>query len=688
MRKETDNDTGLGLDRVRKAVGWPFFWLFIILSVTLVISIVDVASPDYQQTKSQELYSSEVDMSKITTYGLAVSENHFISTNNDPQIYIPCVDVPINTITIEFSTPFSSQSSYQVYFATNNEVLCEPNSVGGNIDYYSSSLSIHLDKKVYTTLRVDISGEYSIDNIKLQLLNVKEEQIVDVVAWIFVLISAIGLLLIFLFFRRAIKDALIQAKEKINSITDLNVELIYAKGNHHKIFSVIAIISGLMYIFLSPPMSHPDEQFHFVHTIRIASGDFFATEEDGKLGEYIPSNDMQFFLDNHARYISGAGEYSYGRLLELDNNRASEQKLSITYLSPSVNPFSYVIPALGMKLITLFDVNSSFGKVIAGEVMNLLFSVFIISLAIKKTPVLKNTMMLLGLMPMTLYQLASLSYDVPCICGSFLLFSYICKLVYSDNNYKVGAEDIISICLASALLFSSKIIYVMFLVILFSISKKKFVNNKQYIFCIASVVFTGIVFYLVPTMYYTLLLSDGGATTSGGNASSFIQLIANIKNVPAIIRDSTKEFGNFWMRSFIGYFGWLDAPFHSAYYALFIMAAGPVALVDISTVRGTKWTVRVLSAISTISVIVMVIMSMYLGHNPVVGIEGGTVAYGVQGRYFIPLSLFILMPLFNPLLLKLNHLGKVISAQRNLVIITSVFFSMMTCMTLLGRYWI
>jgi uncharacterized membrane protein len=65
--------------------------------------------------------------------------------------------------------------------------------------------------------------------------------------------------------------------------------------------------------------------------------------------------------------------------------------------------------------------------------MNLLVSIMLVFIAIRIIPVFKWLFTMAGLLPMTLYQFASLSYDATTIGLSFLLISMILRLAFSED---------------------------------------------------------------------------------------------------------------------------------------------------------------------------------------------------------------------------------------------------------------
>lgn len=63
----------------------------------------------------------------------------------------------------------------------------------------------------------------------------------------------------------------------------------------------------------------------------------------------------------------------------------------------------------------------------------MLFYIFIICISIKIAPILKSTFAVIGLMPMALFQAATVSYDTILIALAFLATAIIFKMSFGEN---------------------------------------------------------------------------------------------------------------------------------------------------------------------------------------------------------------------------------------------------------------
>ena len=61
------------------------------------------------------------------------------------------------------------------------------------------------------------------------------------------------------------------------------------------LFFVLAIVFGIFIIFLMPPFVSLDENYHFLNVVRMSHGDIFVDVEDGVIGSYITTEEVEFF---------------------------------------------------------------------------------------------------------------------------------------------------------------------------------------------------------------------------------------------------------------------------------------------------------------------------------------------------------------------------------------------------------
>ncbi|MBR6765339.1 MAG: DUF2142 domain-containing protein, partial [Clostridia bacterium] len=165
----------------------------------------------------------------------------------------------------------------------------------------------------------------------------------------------------------------------------------------------------------------------------------------------------------------------------------------------------------------------------------------------------------------------------------------------------------------------------------------------------------------------------------------------SILRLPVIMFETVKYFKTPWLQSFFGVLGWLDTFFPKHLDTLFLFMLFLSVISEASEVKGINVKTRLLSVLGVIIFFVGTVYVMYVQWNPtLVGIVGGDLAYGGQGRYFIPVVLFVAIAICSPLLLikRLEPVNSRIRAYSEKIIpVFSAVYCALTVLIILLRYW-
>ena len=229
-------------------------------------------------------------------------------------------------------------------------------------------------------------------------------------------------------------------------------------GTILKKFIYTIIIYGFLLIYITPPMQIPDENTHFLNSYAIAHLDIFPEANGEKIGRKFPVEICQF-IDYYQTYFSdekNALKLQQQQLETYGSINQSQQQF-VEYWNADTSPIAYIAPAFGMWLAENIKIvpTTPFNLLIAGRIANLVMFVFLASLTLSLTPILKKTILLLLLMPSTVSLAASLSYDAIIIGTTLLLFSLVLKSVCSEKKISVG-EIMLFIFIAVVLLKSDR----------------------------------------------------------------------------------------------------------------------------------------------------------------------------------------------------------------------------------------
>ena len=172
------------------------------------------------------------------------------------------------------------------------------------------------------------------------------------------------------------------------------------------------------------------------------------------------------------------------------------------------NPFyGYLPQAIGMDIAKLLDMNVIW-MLWLGRIFNLILYAGLISLAIKKTPVLKMPMLAVACIPISIYQATSLSIDSMIIGLAILAIAYFLYLYKAEKN-SLGVKQVVMFSALCLILGLCKLPYLAFIFLLLLIPFDNFEKGKKIIpymiLCIALVGILGIMWsrYSEPALMHS-----------------------------------------------------------------------------------------------------------------------------------------------------------------------------------------
>ena len=172
------------------------------------------------------------------------------------------------------------------------------------------------------------------------------------------------------------------------------------ENNLHKVALIIILLFGITCVFLTPIDDVSDEQEHSIRSEIVSTGQLST--------DYIqiPNSTEHGYKTIASLTLLGENTGSNVMKTDVDDSKIN---LNTTYISSafSQNPFySYLPQAIGMLLAKLLDLNAIW-LLWLGRLFNLIVYASIISLAIRKTPILKFPMLIVSILPLAIYQAAS-----------------------------------------------------------------------------------------------------------------------------------------------------------------------------------------------------------------------------------------------------------------------------------------
>lgn len=462
------------------------------------------------------------------------------------------------------------------------------------------------------------------------------------------------------------------------------------KYNLPNLFFALALLFGLLLVFLEPPFVCPDEAAHYLNICRISRGGIFTDVQDGAVGSWLTTEEVDYYYHYGWIYNEPGSDvrFDFRTMCGLIGRGASEEMVFFGTGFATINPVPYLLPSFVVAIarFLLGSVNA-YEILLISKIANLFFYAAIVRWALLKTKAFRHTMFLLALMAMSIFQAVSTSYDSPLIAVSFLLFAYATKLLCACEDYRITKEDIVVISLACGLLCGCKIAYAPLILIFLSVSIVKFGGWKRWGICVGAVAGACILFYLIPNVIISIITRGIEEPMSGAVLAQKEYFRDNFWQFPKIVFNTFDAFGSFWLESFIGKLGWLDTPFPKSFLLLFFVISTLNAMIDACSIKEIKWETRVFSLAGVLIFLIGSLYTMYIEWNPALGIIGGDVINGMQGRYFIPVALFVLIAISNPILHRVRYKEKIEGIRESVVPMTAVISLCLTVLLIFVRYW-
>ncbi|MHC4290787.1 MAG: DUF2142 domain-containing protein [Planctomycetota bacterium] len=442
------------------------------------------------------------------------------------------------------------------------------------------------------------------------------------------------------------------------------------------VFVVLALTAGFCMVFVNAPFEAPDEASHFWRAYHIYEGNLISSRQGDSVGGWIPESVATAHLPFENLVSQPDNRVDRQVLSESLHEPFDKKKKCFTHLlfTGLYAPVVYVPQVIGIAVGRLLGL-SALGMMYAGRVVNLLCWIVAIYTAIRIAPVFKWVFLLVALLPMNLFLAASLSADAPQDSISLLLFALVLRALWQRQT--LSWAHMLAIVLLCVLLAFVKQIYFPLtgLVLLIPADRFSGLRNKL-LFCITAI---GLSF--LACLLWSIAIKGLYTPLHGANAPEQLSLlIADPWNFIGILIDSIEEHWGGYMASFIGILGFLDTPLPKWIYYSYPFVLIGIALFDRGCGESLDGKQRLWIIAICIGVFLLIQFSMYLTWTE----PGKEIIEGVQGRYFLPIAM--------PMLLALFYNRKFESPAGSLgpliVMAYSTTVLIATCLCLYHRYWL
>ena len=405
------------------------------------------------------------------------------------------------------------------------------------------------------------------------------------------------------------------------------------------VFACIALVFGLALVFVNAPFQIQDGGTHFFRAYHVSQGDYVTSRKGDSVGGKIPESVIS--IPGNYNHLSGHPEVRVDNdAFWADFNRPLEpqNKVFVDFFAQSLYaPTVYLPQAIGIALGRMGEW-SALKIMYAGRISALLCWIAMVFAAIRITPVFKWVFVLVALLPRSLSLAASLSADGPTNAMALLLTAVIMREIFG-NETKLNNWDVLFIITLSVLLSMAKQVYMPLVGMVFLIPVQKFKSsNNKLVFC-------GLVIgaAVLATGLWTMEVRGLYRSWYGADATQQMKLImARPWEFPLIAFDTFIEYWTEFRLAFVGVLGFLDVWLPKWVYRSYPFVLVGVALFSADCEKPFPWPQRCWIIVLCVCSFLLIYLSMYLIWTE----PGAELVKGVHSRYFLPLSVPMLMALF------------------------------------------
>lgn len=417
------------------------------------------------------------------------------------------------------------------------------------------------------------------------------------------------------------------------------------------IISVFLI--GSMYLLVLPQYTVPDEGSHFVTTYALSSKLLGKESVDQKNKVLLEKESADYLLRQERPFRETYAHYIRGLL---GKDGAITKKTVATRSPLSSAHLGYVPQVLGVTLGRLLSLNGV-QIFFLGRLFALFWYCTVMWFALRIIPgFAKNILFLVGSFPMTIQMVASYNYDSVLLGACFLLTAYLLYLAYDEKKKKITGKDIVVVGILLLVIVPIKFVYLPLLGIGLLIPKEKFGGIRQKIIFGGGMLGIGAAVMLV-TKLPKMLVAAGGASAAGNTTKTY-SLIMCIKNpvhtFTVFCETIRQNFGSYFTGMIGDKLGWVEIEVPS------ILIIGYVILMILSVIQNEKmihvwkkWE-RIWLLCLVGSIFLIVCAGLMFDYTPSIS----STILGIQGRYFLPICIPLLLSCQNSVIVSKRSLDR------------------------------
>lgn len=373
------------------------------------------------------------------------------------------------------------------------------------------------------------------------------------------------------------------------------------------------------------PMSRAhDELYHWFRSYDIVQGNLLTEVNENNNAEgTFPINVRFLFKDQKSWEKIKYNDVIDSLSIDLDNDKAKIDLSTVAVYSPT----QYIPQVIGIYVGKVFS-NIPMIMAYIGRFFNMAFSIVMLYLALKFTPVGKKIFLSISYFPILMEGMTSFSPDAMTISVAFLFIAYVLKVAFSENKVKI--RDLVILAILGVILSLCKIVYLPMILLIFIIPKEKF-NSKKAKWISLICIF---ILCVVVNLVWLNIASKYLFTYKDGETREQVKYVLTepIQYIKTLVYTSSENFGDY-LTSMVGSsMTWGEAVSISSITIYVLLSSFIFASVFEKKISLSKFQVFIIASV-IVATILLIFTSLYVQWTP----YKSPIIKGVQGRYFIPI---------------------------------------------------
>jgi hypothetical protein len=395
-----------------------------------------------------------------------------------------------------------------------------------------------------------------------------------------------------------------------------------------RVYLVVALVWGVLLVFLTPPLQSFDELAHYYRAWSVAQVEL-VVPPSGSISLPVGADDLTKRFP-YAPIARGEQKVDTHTVWDQLGAPLGSRSVQSSSFAASYGPIGYLPQAVGINVTRVFG-GSPLIALYMARLCNLIVAVLLTYFGLRLLPFAKLAVVLVALLPMTMMEMASLSPDA-LLLGGCIFFSGLVLACVSKAS--LPRRDMALLAFSAVVLLNAKPGYAVLSLLLLLLVPRQFGSRLEYFLTVfGSIIASGLLalvfLKLASNQTQTLILMMG----ADNHIDSMQQLKHVLLHPFAFVRAigaTINQLGLFFLRQSVAAYAWGQLNIGDA--VMLVAAVGVAAVLAAGErVSFPRWRRAVVLAVACV-VFVVVSLGLYMGGTAV----GSPAIIGLQGRYFTP----------------------------------------------------